>query len=675
MPAGRMHALEGFADAIAEPFFVQIGSNDGVSGDPLYPYITRLHWQGLLVEPLPHLYRDLLDSYRGVPNVRFENAAIGPQPGKREFYYLRDTSDPMPPWYRQLGSFDRNHVLKHSDAIPAIEKYIECMPVAVMTFDELAAKHGIDGFDLLHIDAESYDYEILRTVDLAKYRPALIIYEHRHLAPADKAACAALLRKHGYGLSDDGENIWASLRIARPHARPIAATQSPVAAGEKAIMTPYEILRCAWPRPVEEHAYQWVSEPEWDAPLTHIRPQPAWRKLNEDDCWTIDWRELFRAGEAFGGEMCGFHVVFEIRVNATGTLIFYSDDGCIIRRNGETIHSDRASHPAVRNEVSVKTGDRLEIAQWQYHRDWVWGARIEAPARDLAAQLADWLPAVRERLSEPDGPPLKMYCHGLTPLRTVVAVYSMILNGYAPKGVYLYGDYQWPPAAREVFARLLPFAQIGAYAETAATVRRFGGDVLEQMARNHWFVMKCCVCLLCGPSEFCLMDDDLFILGDVGDALGAFRDCDFVFTPDANSEDYYQVLWRDVFGHPNLNRTGSLNTGLYWLRRRLEPEEIARMLLRGQGNLSAAWAWEQGFFANLYADSPVLRLPPQRYFYPLFDGLPGGVTGYDYALNPCGFASIHFGGPVNKPGDSLMEVLAPQILGRQAAVRRSLVTV
>jgi hypothetical protein len=72
--------------------------------------------------------------------------------------------------------------------------------------------------------------------------------------------------------------------------------------------------------------------------------------------------------------------------------------------------------------------------------------------------------------------------------------------------------------------------------------------------------------------------------------------------------------------------------------------------------------WEQGFFAALFAGDPTLELPTQRYFYPLFDGLPGGIMDYDYASNPCGFASVHFGGLVEKPGDTAALALAAEIL-------------
>ena len=50
-----MHLLDEFAGAVSDPFFVQIGSNDGVTGDLLHPYITRLRWRGLAVEQLPHV--------------------------------------------------------------------------------------------------------------------------------------------------------------------------------------------------------------------------------------------------------------------------------------------------------------------------------------------------------------------------------------------------------------------------------------------------------------------------------------------------------------------------------------------------------------------------------------------------------------------------------------------
>jgi hypothetical protein len=45
----------------------------------------------------------------------------------------------------------------------------------------------------------------------------------------------------------------------------------------------------------------------------------------------------------------------------------------------------------------------------------------------------------------------------------------------------------------------------------------------------------------------------------------------------------------------------------------------------------------------------------------LFDGIPMGIEGYDYANNPSGFVSIHFAGE-NKPSDELALALIHDLL-------------
>jgi hypothetical protein len=75
------------------------------------------------------------------------------------------------------------------------------------------------------------------------------------------------------------------------------------------------------------------------------------------------------------------------------------------------------------------------------------------------------------------------------------------------------------------------------------------------------------------------------------------------------------------------------------------------------------WLWEQGFIAMAYSYVKSHGLSAQRYFYPYHDGLPGGFLGYPYRENPCGFASIHFGGLRQKPNDTMMSLLVDEVLG------------
>jgi hypothetical protein len=435
---------------------------------------------------------------------------------------------------------------------------------------------------------------------------------------------------------------------------------------------PFDIISCSWPRPVEQAEERWVSEPEWDAPLMPARPQPRWEKISGEQCWVINWREVFAGGLKFwsphvSGEMRGFHVVFRLRINATGKLIIWDDDGSIIRRNNEVIHSDRSSHRAARSEIAVSAGDHLEVAQWQYNGEWTWGARV-LPSDDLSNTSVDlllrYLSRVERRLRNPNGPPLKMYFSGQNPLRTVVAIYSMILNGYSPSAIIVFGEYQWSDQARSFFKALLPFTRIVPTSEALERIESLGGPQLVDLAQCHWFVMKTCIGLLCPPKEYCFMDDDVFILDRMDEALGAFEKCNLVFAPDADYGPAYLSAWGWLYGKSEPLPTASINTGIYSLRNTHDPQKIASDLMKVPINSLPGWMWEQGFMACRYGAESVFKLSAQRYFYPYCDGMPGGMLNYDYAKNPCGFVSIHFGGLVEKPTDAAALALAPEILGR-----------
>ena len=162
------------------------------------------------------------------------------------------------------------------------------------------------------------------------------------------------------------------------------------------------------------------------------------------------------------------------------------------------------------------------------------------------------------------------------------------------------------------------------------------------------------------------MDDDVVILDGLDDALDAFTHNDIVFTPDQDLGGAYTSTWahrRDP-NQPWPLPTARFNAGLYWLRPVHDRRQLAAQMLVARPRPENAVGWEQGFIALAYARQRVLQLPNQRYLFPIFDGLPGGLLGYDYFGNPCGFASVHFGGLAEKPSDgAALELLEP-ILGR-----------
>ena len=130
--------------------------------------------------------------------------AIGAKPGQTAFYYVDakaiESIPDLSVWYDRLGSFNRNHITKQLDGVPT-PFILECT-VEVHPLPDVLKKNWIRDVHLLHIDAEGYDYEVLKTVDLENESPAAIFLEHKHLSDPDKAELLSLLRRHGYAVDD-----------------------------------------------------------------------------------------------------------------------------------------------------------------------------------------------------------------------------------------------------------------------------------------------------------------------------------------------------------------------------------------------------------------------------------------------------------------------------------------
>jgi len=187
-------------------FFVQIGSNDGLGGDPIRDLILRnTGWRGIFIEPVSFLYQRLRQNYSNSDRFIFENVAIGAERCARMFYYVRPDAqkflgEELPPWHDQLGSFDRQHILNHLGA--KIEPYIAEETIECYPLQEIFSRNGVRNIDLLHVDTEGFDYQVISQVDFDRYRPPVILYEHKHLPPDERDQARTLLKTHGYGLTE-----------------------------------------------------------------------------------------------------------------------------------------------------------------------------------------------------------------------------------------------------------------------------------------------------------------------------------------------------------------------------------------------------------------------------------------------------------------------------------------
>jgi hypothetical protein len=79
----------------------------------------------------------------------------------------------------------------------------------------------------------------------------------------------------------------------------------------------------------------------------------------------------------------------------------------------------------------------------------------------------------------------------------------------------LFGEHQWADEARSLFVRCMPFAEIIETSALRWAINEAGGNSLANLAMQAWWVMKTCVAFFSDPREFCMMDDDVFVLASV----------------------------------------------------------------------------------------------------------------------------------------------------------------
>jgi FkbM family methyltransferase len=187
-------------ELIANPrmSFLQIGAFDGVGEDDLRELITTHNLRGVLVEPQPAAFARLQQTYRSQRQVTLLQAAIAETEGTRELYCHRSHAS-------MAASFDRQHLRKHGIS----DHDIVAQPVPCHTVESALRVAGFANVDLIQIDAEGYDWPIIRSIDFTRIRPRMIRFEYRHMPDPDADACLDHLASHGYRFILESNDIIA----------------------------------------------------------------------------------------------------------------------------------------------------------------------------------------------------------------------------------------------------------------------------------------------------------------------------------------------------------------------------------------------------------------------------------------------------------------------------------
>jgi len=221
--AGSLSAfLDEYSKSVGANFTViQIGANDGITHDPIHKFIKRDQWKGVLLEPQSEVFHVFLKHiYKNNKGIHCVCAAIGYEDGKQPIYKIGFSKMR---WATGLASFTKekieqafeNGIVAHNCKVHGIEipsdknQWIAEEEVEVISPYTLIKRYNLHKIDLLQIDAEGFDFEVIKIFDFPNTNPAGIVFENVGLPSNDYSACLELLKRNNYAIRKFGPNTLA----------------------------------------------------------------------------------------------------------------------------------------------------------------------------------------------------------------------------------------------------------------------------------------------------------------------------------------------------------------------------------------------------------------------------------------------------------------------------------
>lgn len=207
------HFLEAIGERMGEDAFIlQVGAMDGKTFDPVHEFIERFRWRGLLVEPIREHFEKLVAAYSGQTGLSFANVAIAGHSGTVKMHRVpseRVAEGSVPRWGLGAASFytDRNAL-----GFDEVREFVVAEEVPCMTLPELLASYNVERIDVLQIDAEGFDYHVLKQLDFDRYRPKVINMEIVNIPKAERTAAKRMLDAAGYLYVKGGYDLLAVSR-------------------------------------------------------------------------------------------------------------------------------------------------------------------------------------------------------------------------------------------------------------------------------------------------------------------------------------------------------------------------------------------------------------------------------------------------------------------------------
>ena len=156
-------------------FFIEVGANDGRRQSNTYYLEFKKHWTGLLVEAIPDLYKKCKRNRKHVDVYNY--ALVSPNYPKSTL--LLHYANLMSIGENAMSSDCLQHHISEGLAVQGgISTYTIEVPVA--TLESILDKNPPPVIDFFSLDVEGAELEVLKGLNLKRYRPKFILVEVRN---------------------------------------------------------------------------------------------------------------------------------------------------------------------------------------------------------------------------------------------------------------------------------------------------------------------------------------------------------------------------------------------------------------------------------------------------------------------------------------------------------------
>lgn len=172
-------------------YYVEIGASDGIELSNTY-LLEINNWKGICVEPIPTRYDKLIQNR---PNAICYNKAVYHTSDLEVLFTISNRYDLLSGVTDYLTTYKDVIMFDHTDIL-----------VQTKTLNDILIDAKAPSFiEYLSVDTEGTELEILKSVDLKKYKFGIIDVEHNYEEPR-RSDIRKLLLDNGYELQL--ENKW-----------------------------------------------------------------------------------------------------------------------------------------------------------------------------------------------------------------------------------------------------------------------------------------------------------------------------------------------------------------------------------------------------------------------------------------------------------------------------------